>query len=169
MIGVIPNVLSQSVIDETEALYRECSNTVKINTDEIDRHWPSSIGHFMLSEFTGSEFADVWQQVFPALQQHIGKDIQYVYGRILKYAQGCHIPRHLDSYDNNIQRENDLSVLVGLNDPGEYRGGVLIIDDQRYILSPGDLIYYTYEHYHEVQPIQKGVRRVINLRCKLVK
>ena len=111
MIGVIPKVVPENILDETQELYRDCSNRVVVNTDEMDRHWPSMIGHFMISEFTADEFADIWSVVKPALESHTGSGVSYVYGRVLKYSQGCYIPKHIDTFDTNSQKQSNLSVL----------------------------------------------------------
>jgi predicted 2-oxoglutarate/Fe(II)-dependent dioxygenase YbiX len=169
VIGHIPQALSPEVIDAVNTLYSECNNSVVINTNTVDRHWASTVGHFLITEFTAEEFAMVWENIKTQLANSVGAELEYVYGRVLKYNKTCYIPSHVDTFDPSFQKSSDISVLVGLNEDTDYAGGDLIIEKTRYRLTPGDAVYYTYEHPHEVTPIRKGVRKVINLRCRLVK
>lgn len=169
MIYSAKNVLDQSAINKLFELYRNSNNIVVLDGVAQDRHMSSTVGHFMLSEFTTDEIAFAWDSAKPALETAIGTSIDLVYARLLKYNKTCFIPNHTDAYDSNFQKENDLSVIIQLNSPAEYEGGAMIVSKQLIELEPGDSVFYTYEHEHQVSKIKRGIRYVLNLRCKKVK
>lgn len=169
MIYSAKNVLTQSTIDQIFELYRNSNNIVILDGVAQDRHMSSTVGHFMLTEFNADEISFVWDIAKPALETAMGGSIELVYARVLKYNRTCFIPSHIDTYDNNFQRENDLSVIIQLNSPADYEGGTMIVSKQLIELEPGDSVFYTYEHEHQVSKIKRGIRYVLNLRCKKVK
>ena len=142
-------------------MYRQSMNTVTIDGEERDRHYPSAVGHFMISEFNHQEFSVYWQMIKPELEI----DAELVYARVLKYNRTCHIPPHVDSF-SSTQKENDISLICQLCDSDQYVGGDMIVSDRKIDLQLGDAVYYTYEHEHGVTPIDSGIRYVLNLRLK---
>ena len=94
---------------------------------------------------------------------------ELVYSRVLKYNRNCFIPSHIDTYDEDWQQANDISVIIQLNPRDDYTGGDAIVSNQLFELNPGDCIYYTYDNEHEIKKIKSGIRYVVNLRCKSVK
>jgi hypothetical protein len=169
MIGHAENVVSVETIGKAFEAYRTLPGQVFIDNTLMDRAWASTIGHFIIHEFASSELPGLWSEVKPWLEQSTGSTCELVYARILKYNPTCYIPRHVDSVDVKHQNVNNLSVLIGMVPPEEYKGGELIIDNRLFELDTGDIVYYTYEHPHEVKKIKEGVRYVVNLRCKTVK
>lgn len=169
MIGHAENVVSVDTIDNAFNAYRTLPGQVFIDNTSMDRGWASTVGHFIIHEFTPGELPGLWWEVKPWLEQNTGSTCELVYTRILKYNPTCYIPRHVDSVDLDHQHENDLSVLIGMVPPDQYKGGELIIDNRMFELDTGDIVYYTYEHPHEVKKVKEGVRYVVNLRCKMVK
>jgi hypothetical protein len=169
MIGFSKNVASVDTMEQVFQAYRSLPATVLLDGKLQDRIWASTVGHFVLSEFAFDEVDFLWREIKPWLDNSTESDCEFVYARVLKYNETCHIPRHVDSFSEDFQRENDLSVLIGMVPPQDYVGGSLIIEDNLFDLDIGDAVYYTYEHPHEVKKIKSGVRYVINLRCKMVK
>lgn len=160
------NVLSTEQIDKIFDLYRNSTNWIELDGLWQERHVPSTIGHFLITEFTSSEIDFAWHSIKPALDRQTGTDVSLVYARLLKYNRSCHIPPHLDAYDSIFQRDNDLSVIIQLNSAQDYVGGAMIVSKTLIELEPGDSVFYTYNHEHQVSKIKRGVRYVLNLRCK---
>ena len=122
-----------------------------------------------MSKITEEEFSEFWQSIKPVLDAHTGTDVNLTSIVVLKYNNTCFLPPHLDSYNNRYQCESDLSVVIQLSSPDSYTGGALIVSKQLIEMQPGDAVFYTYDHEHEVKTIKQGVRYVINLRGKTVK
>ncbi|MDC7676387.1 Fe2+-dependent dioxygenase [Asticcacaulis machinosus] len=87
--------------------------------------------------------------------------------RFNAYEGGGHYGNHVDSaihYDplKNISVRTDVSCTVFLNDPEDYDGGELIIEDtygaHEVKLSAGDAILYPSTSLHRVEPVTRGVR-----------
>lgn len=168
MINLVKSVLSYKTVSRVFELYRTLPNIVKLeqNNEIIDRHTIGVIGKFLLSKFSKEEFAFVWEEVKPVLEQELNSDVELVYARILKYNAGCLIPRHLDTF---TEANSDISVIIQITDPATYKGGEMIVGNQLMNLEVGDMVFYTYDVEHEVKPVKDGIRYVINLRCKNVK
>ena len=60
MLELKRNVLSETTIADIFHAYSNLSNTVFINGLWTDRHWPSFVGHFLVSKFTNEEFDYVY-------------------------------------------------------------------------------------------------------------
>lgn len=165
---VIKGVLPNSVIDNVFKLYRELPNLVKLEQNDtvVDRHTIGLVGKFMLSKFSQEEFDFVWQEVKEHIENELGS-VELVYARVLKYNTTCMIQKHLDSANENTS--SDISVIIQLSDPATYKGGEMIVSNRLIDLQMGDMVFYTYEHEHEVKPVKEGIRYVVNLRCKMVK
>lgn len=157
---LFPGLLSSTAIEDAFYLFRNLPNHVNIDGQQIDRHAPSAIGHFLLTKFTTREFDFVWKEV----KQQI-KDHSLVYCRILKYNRGCYIQPHKDSY-NQGQQESDKSLIIQMNPLEDFKGGAPFVNRELIELNPGDGVIYEYREEHEVKPVQKGLRYVINLRLK---
>lgn len=157
------NLISDKSIQYVFNLYHNLSNQVVIDGQTVDRHAPSAIGHFMLSKFTIEEFEPVWQEIQPQIP---GYDL--IYARVLKYNKGCFIQPHTDSYSQG-QLESDMSLIIQLNDPESYAGGLPTVNDETLYLNQGDAVMYSYDQNHGVNPVRKGIRYVVNLRLKKVK
>lgn len=155
------NVLSLSDIVSVFKEYKELPNTVVINGVAKDRHWPSFVGHFLLSKFTEEELQNAWNQT----KKHL-PPCELVEARVLKYSTTSHIPAHKDQHEFE---ESDLSVIVQLNHPDDYVGGDMIVEGQLMALKQGDMVYYDYNTMHGVHRIKQGSRYVLNFRCKTVK
>lgn len=166
---VLTKVISQEIIDEVWDIYKNTTNTVEIDGHVDDRHRSGQLGVFLLSDYTKEEFKNVWAPVKQQLSETLKCDVELVYCRVLKYGLNGYITKHVDGYSEKYQQENNLSVIIQLSEPDNYKGGELIISKELMDLQPGDLLAYTYEHEHEVKPVKAGVRYVINLRCKMVK
>lgn len=165
---LLRNVVPEHALTSVFELYRNSKNQIMLDGALTERHYPSGVGHFMISEFTAEEMQPVLEHALPVIEQAVGS-VQVVYCRVLKYTMGCFIQPHVDSYAPERQPENDLSVIIQMNPPGEYRGGILLVQNRMMDMRPGDLSMYTYEQEHEVKPVRTGARYVINLRCKMVK
>lgn len=153
--------LSLSTVLDVFAKYRELPNVVNINGVIKDRHWPSFVGHFMVSKFSNEEFDFVWQEV-----KHLLPECTLVEARVLKYSTTSHIPPHLDMHEHEA---SDLSVIIQLNHPDDYEGGDMIVENLLQELNQGDMVYYSYDYRHSVGRVRQGSRYVVNLRCKTVK
>ena len=158
-------ILDSDDIEKVFDLYKNTTNSVLLDGKETDRHWSSKVGSFIISEFTAEEFNFVWKKVKKVLPHNT----ELVYSRVLKYNTNSFIPKHLDTYASDWQQQNDLSIIIQLSHPSDYTGGEAIVSKRLFELYPGDCIYYTYEHEHEIKKVKSGIRYVVNLRCKLVK
>tara|TARA_B100000900_G_C20588850_1_gene720789 strand:+ start:234 stop:719 length:486 start_codon:yes stop_codon:yes gene_type:complete len=154
-------VLDLPTILNIYKMYRELPNQVDLNGLVTERHWPSFVGHFLVSKFSNEEFESSWATIRTALPK-----CNLIEARILKYSTGSHIPPHQDSHE---RESSDLSVILQLNHPDDYKGGDMMIDGQLVEMNQGDMVYYTYDVKHGVMPVKNGSRYVVNLRCKLVK
>lgn len=157
------NLISNDSIDKVFNLFHTSTNQVEIDNAIVDRHAPSSIGHFMVSKFTIDEFNFLWDEIKDTLS-----DYKLVYCRVLKYNKGCGIPLHTDSYTQG-QNDSDYSLIIQMNDPDSYAGGHPSVNSQKFYLKPGDAVMYTYSEEHGVDIVRKGIRYVVNLRLKKVK
>ena len=155
------DVLSLSDILSVFKEYKELSNTVEINGIAKDRHWPSFVGHFLLSKFTEEEMQNAWNKT----KKHL-PPCELVEARVLKYSTNSHIPAHKDEHEFE---QSDLSVIVQLNHPDDYTGGDMVVEGQLISLKQGDMIYYGYNAMHGVHRVKQGSRYVLNFRCKTVK
>jgi len=169
MLEVVQQALPEHVIEYVYHIYRNSTNQVKLeqNSHTVDRHTISSVGKFLLSKFSQAEFTPVWESVKPHLEKSTGQSIELVFARVLKYNTSCVIPKHLDS--NYEGQQSEISVIIQITDPHDYTGGEMIVSGQLIELLPGDMVFYTYDHEHEVKTVKSGIRYVINLRCKKVK
>ena len=154
------NLLSSEAITRAFALFRSLPNQVIIDGEQVDRHAPSAVGHFLLAKFTNEEFNFVWEEV----QQQI-KDHELVYPRVLKYNRGCFIQPHVDSYSQGQSKSNK-SLIIQMNPTNEFKGGAPFVNNELIELESGDGVIYEYSEQHEVKPVLKGLRYVINLRLK---
>lgn len=161
--------INQEQIQFLFDLYRHSKNWVCIDGEWGERHTASGLGHFLLSEFSKEEISTVWDVIRPKLEMQLRSSVDLVYARLLKYNRTCFIQNHVDSYTASWQAQSDISFILQLNDPQSYKGGSMIVSKQLIELSPGDAVFYTYDHEHEVKPIKSGVRYVLNLRLKRVK
>lgn len=154
-------VLDLPTILDIYKMYRELPNQVDLQGLVTERHWPSFVGHFLVTKFSHEEFDFAWKKIKTALP-----NCNLVEARILKYSLGSHIPPHLDMHE---AQESDLSVILQLNHPDDYKGGDMMIDGELVEMNQGDMVYYTYDVRHGVMQVKNGSRYVVNLRCKLVK
>lgn len=154
-------VLDLATILKVYTMYRELPNQVDLKGLVTERHWPSFVGHFLISKFSNEEFDFVWDIVKPHLPA-----CKLVEARILKYSTNSHIPPHTDMHE---REDSDLSVIIQLNHPDDYVGGDMVVNSELQDLNQGDLIYYDYDTKHAVNRVVKGSRYVVNLRCKTVK
>lgn len=153
-------LISDDSVQKVFDLYHNSVNIVTIDEQQVDRHAPSGIGHFMLSKFTKDEFDFVWQEVKEQVTDH-----SLVYARVLKYNRGCHIQPHTDSYQQG-QLESDKSLIIQLNATTDFKGGAPFVNRELIELEQKDGVLYQYDELHEVKPVLKGLRYVINLRLK---
>ena len=168
MLEVLRKSLSYDAINQVIELYQSLPNLVKLEQNDtvVDRHTIGLVGKFMLSKFSQEEFDFVWKEVKEQIEEHIGP-VELVYARVLKYNTTCMIQKHLDAA--NESTSSDLSVIIQLTDPATYKGGEMIVSNKLIDLQMGDMVFYTYEHEHEVKTVKEGIRYVVNLRCKMVK
>lgn len=86
--------------------------------------------------------------------------------RFNRYADngdyGNHIDNALQQLPGGGYVRTDISCTVFLNDPQEYDGGELIVEDSygdhRVKLSAGDMVTYPGTSHHRVTPVTKGAR-----------
>jgi predicted 2-oxoglutarate/Fe(II)-dependent dioxygenase YbiX len=155
------NLLSPDTVDQAFDVYRTLPNFVELDGSERDRHSIASIGSFMLSSFTSDELGFVWEEISNKL------DHLYVpkYFRILKYTKGCYISEHIDTYAQG-QKTSDHSLIIQMNDPNSFAGGIPSVNGKMLYLGVGDAVMYEYGEPHAVSTVRKGVRYVINLRLE---
>ena len=161
------------MIDQTSVsylldLYRNSTNWVNIDGVWSERHTCSNVGHFLLSSFSADEVQPVWSIIKDKVIKHTDCDVELAYARILKYNQTCFIQNHRDSFNSKSQKESDISLILQLSSPSQYRGGKMIVSGEVVELQRGDAVFYTYDHAHEVTRIEAGIRYVLNLRLKRV-
>ncbi len=85
-------------------------------------------------------------------------DLQFI-----KYGQGGHFIRHADNAGRNFVALRELSVVVQLSSPKEYRGGDLLLQtlSKNPDIAPkaqGTLIVFQSSLYHQVTPVTAGIR-----------
>ena len=79
-----PNTLKLPTILEIFKLYKELPNTVNLNGLITERHWPSFVGHFLITKFSNEEFDFAWQEAKKGLPE-----CELVEARVLKYSTRC--------------------------------------------------------------------------------
>ncbi|HUF87420.1 MAG TPA: Fe2+-dependent dioxygenase [Thermohalobaculum sp.] len=82
-----------------------------------------------------------------------------------RYEPGMEYGAHVDApFLNNGQMRADISMTVFLNEPEEYEGGELVIDqtgsESLIKLPAGDAFIYPTTYLHRVAPVTRGVRLV---------
>jgi hypothetical protein len=168
MYGLIKNVLSQDIIDEALSLYRNSINQVEIDGVVSERYASGAVGVFVLSRYNDKEFKNIWNNIWPKLEEAIGKKVIPASFRILRYGGGGYIKPHKDSTSKEgfHSTKDSLSVIIMLSNSGT--GGELYMESTMIDMEPGDLVYCTAEHLHEVKTVDGGVRHSINVRCFMV-
>lgn len=81
--------------------------------------------------------------------------------QIARYKERGHYGEHIDTGVPVNNRQRKLSCALLLNDPKEYEGGVLQIneaDNKTPICSVGSIVVFPSFVKHEVTPVTKGVR-----------
>ena len=93
--------------------------------------------------------------------------IKYLFGaQVTKTTEGGKYAKHLDVLfrkkdDTNEMVRSDLSFTIFLNEPEEYEGGNLVIDNYgEFKLSAGSIIIYPSTEIHEVTKVTSGERLV---------
>ena len=162
--AVFEQLLSYEAVDRAFEVFRNSNNIIEIDGQSKDRHWVASVGSFLLSKFTFDELEFVWDEI----KDKFDHQFEPVYFRILKYNSGCHIPEHVDTYAE-WQQESDHSLIIQMNSPDDYVGGLPSVNGNEVCLNIGDAVMYEYGVPHAVSPVTKGIRYVINMRLKKVK
>ena len=72
------NLLSGEAITRAFELFRSLPNQVVIDGEQVDRHAPSAIGHFLLAKFTNEEFDPDLLQPDDLLGQLVNFDSQNI-------------------------------------------------------------------------------------------
>lgn len=89
--------------------------------------------------------------------------------RFNRYSGGSEFGNHVDSAvhldpSSGLSIRTDISTTVFLNDPEDYDGGELIVEDtygaHEVKLPAGDAILYPSTSLHRVEPVTRGVRTV---------
>jgi hypothetical protein len=170
MYGLIKNILSPDIINEALSLYRNSINQVEINGVVSERYVSGSLGEFVLSRYTEEEFKNIWNNIWPKLEEAIGKKVIPASFRILRYGGGGYIKQHKDSDSeyrgSTVSSKKPLSVIILLSKSGT--GGEFYIGSGLIDMEPSDLVYFTHEHLHQVKQVNDGVRHSINVRCFMV-
>lgn len=152
-IKLVKNCITPEQVAGLLTLYRTSNNTFYRNDQIVDRFYPSTLGHFIIAEFSEKEFGDVIDSVRPAFDISVFTSI-----RILKYTKGCYIQPHVDAGNG------DISIVIQLSSPDEYLGGETRVEEQPLLLQPGDAAAYPYGIMHDVSIITAGTRYVVNIR-----
>lgn len=151
------NSISSDMTHRINGVYR-CSDNQYLGND---RHYPSSIGHFLLSKFTNEEMNFVWSELLEN-ENSFAKDYEPVFYRVLKYTTGCFIGPHVDVA--KTADETDYTLVIQMNPANEFEGGVPIVEDKEYHLEQGDAIIYKFGETHSVSEVTKGTRYVLIVR-----
>ena len=83
-----------------------------------------------------------------------------------RYGEGMEYGRHVDNafMGDQSQLRSDVSFTVFLNDPADYDGGELVIeeacDEKSYKLAAGSVLLYPSSSLHRVTPVTRGERLV---------
>jgi hypothetical protein len=78
--------------------------------------------------------------------------------QLLRYSPGSHFRNHVD---DSTDRRRTLSVVVGMSDPSEYEGGVLVFQHgQEFKLGMGDVVIFPscFLYEHGVTDVLSGTR-----------
>lgn len=190
MIIHLKNVVPQEVIDTFFYLHRHLDNqyhcrgtTAKaVHDDEvIDRRLinPSpQLGRFLITQVHLDEVDSlIFRTLTHALKQSEPfKSWKWAYRicRILQYGMGDYIDLHKDASgvhetSANIidMQEANVSCIIPLNSHDNYNGGDFLTEKGMLLLEPGDLLAYTFDEWHGVSRVRKGVRYVVNLRMEV--
>jgi PKHD-type hydroxylase len=114
------------------------------------------------------------KELVQVAQRAIGSNAQisaYAFPKVMtpptfaRYEQGMEYGAHVDApFLNNGQIRADISMTLFLNDPAEYEGGELVIDqsgsETRIKLPAGDAFIYPTTYLHRVAPVTRGIRLV---------
>ena len=83
-----------------------------------------------------------------------------------RYGEGMEYGRHVDNafMGDQGQFRSDISFTIFLNDPGDYDGGELVIEEpseeRSYKLGAGSVLLYPSSSLHRVNPVTRGERLV---------
>ena len=126
-----------------------------------DRHYPSDIGHFLLSSYTLDEMGFVWSTLLEDVNS-FAWEYEPILFRVLKYTPGCYIEPHIDrAWDGS---ETDHSLIIQMNPTDEFKGGIPTVADKEYRIEQGDALIYEYGERHGVSEVTNGVRYAFNVR-----
>jgi len=157
---LLPNLASAELTQEIYDVYRKSDN----NFFGHDRHWPSDLGHFLLSSFTIDEMGFVYNKFLEDSYSFAGK-YEPILFRVLKYTPGCFIESHIDRA--SVNDETDHSLVLQLNPTDEFKGGIPTIENKEYRIQQGDALLYKYGEEHGVTEVTDGVRYVLNIRLSI--
>lgn len=160
-------VLSDKDIDDIFCLYRHTENWfVDDEGRERERHHASTIGHVLISDFRIDELSSVVDHLTYVLERETGKSIELYYPRILKYGFRCYLGEHTDGNEYGFDTDTDHSLIVGLCDQAQYKGGQLIFNKTDQVkLNAGDIVFFDYNTVHEVKAVSNGIRYTLNFRA----
>ena len=154
---LLPNLVTPELTQEIYNVYRKSDNNFFGN----DRHYPSDLGHFLVSSFTIDEMGFVYNK-FLEDSYSFAWSYEPILFRVLKYTPGCFIESHIDqAWDGT---ETDHSLVLQLNPTDEFKGGIPTVENKEYRIQQGDALLYKYGEEHGVTEVTDGVRYVFNIR-----
>jgi len=161
--SVLDYIEIQSIFD----LYRNSTNWFDDEQGrERERHHASTVGHVLISDFRADELSPIVNHLTYVLERGTGKSIELHYPRILKYGYRCYLGEHTDGNEYGFENDIDHSLIVGLCDQAQYKGGQLVFNKTDQVkLDAGDIVFFDYDTVHEVKPVSKGIRYTLNFRC----
>ena len=156
---LFPKAVTPELTSRIYTVYRNSDN----HYFGEDRHYPSDLGHFILSSFTIHEMGFVWTKLLEDMYS-FAWSYEPILFRVLKYTPGCFIEPHIDqAWDGN---ETDHSLIIQMNPTNEFKGGVPTVAGKEYRIEQGDGLVYQYGEEHGVSEVTEGVRYAFNVRMK---
>jgi PKHD-type hydroxylase len=88
-----------------------------------------------------------------------------------KYTKDMQYGLHTDDPIMNSRHgpfRTDLAMTLFLNEPSEYEGGELCVENNEFKLSAGSLLLYSANNLHQVKPVINGTRYVMVNWCQSI-
>jgi hypothetical protein len=128
------------------------------------RFWPASTGSFLTCMIGLDEAAPWLDHVMPRVADLTGVNWQPKVSSILEYRHNNHVPPHRDI--SSAEQSTTHTLIMPLNDPDQYGGGSMLVENKEITVLPGDGIIYSHDVIHSVNPIRGGVRYVWVVRLQ---
>jgi predicted 2-oxoglutarate/Fe(II)-dependent dioxygenase YbiX len=92
--------------------------------------------------------------------QWVGTICDFDVAQIIRYGEGGHYMWHNDRLPPKDGKVRGVSLVMLLNDPSEFEGGLLQIKDKsdNLLKNQGDIVVFDAKAEHRVTPVNRGIR-----------